>query len=92
MTRYTDSKTMVGTPISVPTSTRMAFFDNLKVLMMIVVIVHHVGQAYGPIGAWWPVQEPTRAKILAPFNFMSCIMELINGFSVGNSFHRKIEL
>jgi glucan biosynthesis protein C len=65
--RNTDSRTMAGTPISVPISTRMAFFDNLKVLMMIVVIVHHVGQAYGPIGAWWPVQEPTRAKILAPF-------------------------
>jgi glucan biosynthesis protein C len=45
----------------------MAFFDNLKVLMMIVVIVHHVSQAYGPIGAWWTVMEATRAEILGPF-------------------------
>jgi glucan biosynthesis protein C len=67
MISKTDNRIMAGTAISVPTSTRMAFFDNLKVLMMIMVIVHHVGQAYGPIGAWWPVQEPTRAEVLGPF-------------------------
>ncbi len=49
------------------TSNRMAYFDNLRVLLIAMVIVHHAGQAYGPIGAWWPVQEPTRAEILAPF-------------------------
>jgi glucan biosynthesis protein C len=62
-----DKKILLKPIISTPTSTRMLFFDNLKVLMMIIVIAHHVGQAYGPIGAWWPVQELTRAKILEPF-------------------------
>jgi len=62
-----NNKIMASTTISAPISTRMAFFDNLKVLMMVMVIVHHVGQAYGPIGAWWPIQEPTRAEILEPF-------------------------
>ena len=62
-----NNKIMASTTISTPISTRMAFFDNLKVLMMVMVIVHHVGQAYGPIGAWWPIQEPTRAEVLEPF-------------------------
>jgi glucan biosynthesis protein C len=34
---------------------------------MVVVIAHHVAQAYGPTGAWWPVQEPARTMILDPF-------------------------
>ena len=49
------------------TSNRLAFFDNLRVVLMVAVIAHHVGQAYGPTGGWWPVQEPTRAAILGPF-------------------------
>jgi len=53
--------------VGVSLPTRMAFFDNLKVLMMIMVIVHHVGQAYGPICSWWPVMEPEGAEILGPF-------------------------
>lgn len=94
MTRSTDSKTMAGTPISVPISTRMAFFDNLRVLMMIMVIVHHVGQAYGPIGAWWPVQEPTRAKILAPFlmvnrSFGMSLFFMIAGYFTARSCDRS---
>jgi len=62
-----NNKIMASTTINAPISTRMAFFDNLKVLMMAMVIVHHVGQAYGPMGAWWPIQELTRAEILEPF-------------------------
>jgi len=46
---------------------RLAFFDNLRVVLITVVIAHHVGQAYGPTGGWWPVQEPTQAAILGPF-------------------------
>ena len=49
------------------TSARMPFIDNLKILMMAMVIAHHVGQAYGPTGGWWPVKEPATAVILGPF-------------------------
>jgi fucose 4-O-acetylase-like acetyltransferase len=49
------------------TSNRLAFLDNMKVIMMSVVIMHHVAQAYGPTGGWWPIQEPTRAAVLGPF-------------------------
>ena len=45
MISKTDKRIMARTATGVSTFTRMAFFDNLKVLMMIVVIVHHVSQA-----------------------------------------------
>jgi glucans biosynthesis protein C len=48
-------------------SHRLAFFDNLRVALIAAVIAHHVGQAYGPTGGWWPIQEPTTAEILGPF-------------------------
>ena len=60
-----------STAISKPATTRMVFFDNLKIIMIVIVIAHHAGQAYGPIGAWWPIQEVSRAKILAPFFFVN---------------------
>lgn len=48
-------------------SRRQVFFDNLRVALVAAVIAHHVGQAYGPTGGWWPVQEPITADILGPF-------------------------
>jgi glucan biosynthesis protein C len=67
MTTITANEIRAGTAISAPAAKRLPFFDNLKVLMMVMVIVHHVGQAYGPTGGWWPVQEQTRTEILGPF-------------------------
>jgi peptidoglycan/LPS O-acetylase OafA/YrhL len=52
---------------SVTTSQRLFFFDNLRVFAMAMVIAHHVGQAYGPTGGWWPIQEPARAEVLGAF-------------------------
>jgi len=48
-------------------SQRLYFFDNLRVLAMAMVIAHHAAQPYGPTGGWWPIQEPVRAAVLAPF-------------------------
>jgi peptidoglycan/LPS O-acetylase OafA/YrhL len=56
-----------ATEAHVSTSRRLYFFDNLRVFAMAVVIAHHAGQAYGPTGGWWPIQEPARAAVLAPF-------------------------
>ena len=40
---------------------RLYCIDNLRVALTILLIAHHVGQAYGPTGGWWPVQEAVRA-------------------------------
>jgi glucan biosynthesis protein C len=49
------------------TTKRLYYLDNLRVALMAMVIAHHVGQAYGPTGGWWPIQEATRAPVLGPF-------------------------
>ena len=34
---------------------RLYYLDNLRVAVIILVIAHHVGQAYGPTGGWWVI-------------------------------------
>ena len=94
MVSKTYNKIMAWTPASVQTSTRMVFFDNLKVLMMIMVIIHHVGQAYGASVGWWPVQEATRTRILNPFlmvnrSFGMSLFFMIAGYFTARSCERK---
>jgi glucan biosynthesis protein C len=94
MISKTYNKIMAWTPASVQTSTRMFFFDNLKVLMMVMVIVHHVAQAYGVSVGWWPVQEPTRARVLDPFlmvnrSFGMSLFFMIAGYFTARSCERK---
>jgi glucan biosynthesis protein C len=76
------------------TSNRMAFFDNLRIILMVAVIAHHVGQAYGPTGGWWPVQEPVRAGILDPFfmvnrSFGMSLFFMIAGYFTALSYERS---
>ena len=71
----------------------LAFFDNLKVLLISAVIVHHAGQAYGPTGGWWPIQEQAHAEILGPFfmvnrSFGMSLFFLIAGYFAALSCHR----
>lgn len=64
---------------------RLLFFDNLRVALTVLVILHHVGQAYGPTGGAWPFQEPTRAAILGPFfvvnrSFFMSLFFMVSGY------------
>jgi len=64
---------------------RLYYLDNLKIALTILVIAHHVGQAYGPTGGAWPIQEATRAAILGPFftvnrSFFMSLFFLISGY------------
>jgi glucan biosynthesis protein C len=79
---------------AVVTSTRLVFLDNLKVLMMIMVIVHHVGQAYGAAVGWWPIQEANRTRILNPFlmvnrSFGMSLFFMIAGYFTASTCDRK---
>lgn len=67
------------------TTNRLYFLDNLRVFLIILVIAHHVGQAYGPTGGWWPIQEAARTPLLGPFfvvnrSFMMSLFFLIAGY------------
>jgi glucan biosynthesis protein C len=64
---------------------RLYFLDNLRIALTVLVIAHHVGQAYGPTGGSWPIQEPARAAVLGPFftvnrSFFMSLFFLISGY------------
>ena len=64
---------------------RLFYVDNLRVALTILVIAHHVGQAYGPTGGYWPVQEAARAALLGPFftvnrSFFMSLFFMISGY------------
>jgi peptidoglycan/LPS O-acetylase OafA/YrhL len=72
---------------------RLYFLDNLRIALTILVIAHHVGQAYGPTGGAWPIQEATRAGILGPFftvnrSFFMSLFFLISGYLMVMSYDR----
>ena len=48
-------------------SSRLGYVDDLRVWLTALVILHHVGQPYGPTGGIWPVNNPERAPILGAF-------------------------
>jgi len=73
---------------------RLYFLDNLRVALTILVIAHHVGQAYGPTGGSWPIQEPARAAVLGPFftvnrSFFMSLFFLISGYLMVMSYDRS---
>ena len=46
---------------------RLYYLDNVKVLLTILVIVHHVGQAYGPTGGYWDFKSAYHLPLLGTF-------------------------
>jgi peptidoglycan/LPS O-acetylase OafA/YrhL len=76
------------------TTARLYYLDNLRVVLTILVIAHHVGQAYGPTGGWWPVQEEARAAILGPFftvnrSFFMSLFFMISGCLMVGAYERS---
>jgi fucose 4-O-acetylase-like acetyltransferase len=66
----------------------------LRIGLTVLVIAHHVGQAYGPTGGYWPVQEATRAAVLGPFftvnrSFFMSLFFLISGYLMVASYDRS---
>jgi glucans biosynthesis protein C len=45
---------------------RLYFIDNLKIALIMLVVVHHAGQAYGP-GGWWYFREGETINWLGRF-------------------------
>lgn len=78
-----------------PQSDRLLFIDNLRILLCILVIAHHAGQAYGP-GGWWYFTEPKddRARVLGLFfvinrSFFMSLFFMVSGYFMPASFDRK---
>jgi len=73
--------------------TRLYYIDHLRVFLTILVIAHHVGQAYGPTGGAWPVQEPARAALLGAFftvnrSFLMSLFFMVSGYFMVGAYER----
>lgn len=51
-----------------PTSTRLAFIDNLRVALTVLVVAHHVALPFGNLGIWPNWQEPSDALAALPLD------------------------
>ena len=76
------------------TGNRLVFVDVLRVALILLVIAHHAGQAYGPTGGEWPVDDPANSAWLGPFfavnaAFFMGLLFLLAGYFVPRSFDRK---
>jgi len=86
------------TTTDIPSATKITshfyFLDNLRVVLIMLVIAHHVGQAYGPTGGWWPIQETERSAVLGPFftvnrSFFMSLFFMISGYFTVMSVDKK---
>lgn len=75
---------------------RLYFLDNLKTFLTMLVIIHHVGQAYGPTGGFWQYKSSLHENIpwLGCFfainaSFFMGLFFMISGYFVPYSYDRK---
>ena len=75
-------------------TTRLAFIDNLRVFLTMLVVAHHAAQPYGPTGGAWPIFNPERAAILGPFfavnaAFFMGLFFFISGYLLPAAYDRR---
>jgi glucan biosynthesis protein C len=72
---------------------RLHFIDRVRVVLTILVIAHHAGQAYGPTGGSWPITNMETSRLLSPFfavnaMFFMGMFFLISGYFVPMAYDR----
>ena len=76
------------------TTGRLDFVDVLRVFLIILVVAHHAGQAYGPTGGSWPVFDPANSELLLPFfavnaAFFMGLLFFLAGYFVPGAYDRR---
>jgi glucan biosynthesis protein C len=93
----TQAVTEAQTTIKQTAGTRLYFIDNLRILLAVLVVMHHAGQPYGPGGAWWIPSEATQpidTLVLGSFfavnmSFFMGLFFMISAYFVPGSYERK---
>jgi glucans biosynthesis protein C len=72
---------------------RLAYLDTLKVLLTVLVIIHHAGQPYGP-GGWWYYAGSARSPWLGILFYINetsfmCLFFFISAYFMPGSYDRK---
>lgn len=75
-------------------SQRLVFVDVLRVAVIVMVIVHHAAQAYGPTGGNWPVSDEANSPWFLPFYTVNAaigmgLLFLLAGYFVPGAYDRK---
>lgn len=78
------------------TTDRLFYLDNLKILLISLVILHHVGQGYGPSGGWWfyMSSQPDKLEWMSRFfavnaSFFMGMFFMISGYFFASSYDKK---
>jgi glucans biosynthesis protein C len=87
---------VLNKPVTVKKDNRIYYLDNLKIFITFLVIVHHVGQAYGPTGGFWQYKSSLNEIIpwLGRFfgvnaAFFMGLFFMISGYFFPASYDRK---
>lgn len=82
-------------PSSSSADTRLRYLDTLRAAVIAIVVVHHAGLPYGPVGQnAWPVSDAAQAAALGTFfgvnaSFGMALLFLISGLVLADSFDRR---
>ena len=73
---------------------RLYFIDNVRVWIIMLVVAHHAGQAFGPTGGDWFIFNEEKVRILGTFfhvnaSFFMGLLFLISGYFSAYSYDRK---
>jgi hypothetical protein len=76
---------------------KIFYIDNLKVLMTVLVVLHHAFITYGASGGWYYIEKTTRMAALAPMTMFVSINQsffmgfffFLSAFFIASSYDRK---
>ncbi len=75
---------------------KLVYLDNLKVVLTVVVIFHHVGQAYAATGGFWPYMVPPEQGIGwvgrtfgINSGYLMALFFLMSGYFLPSSWERR---
>ncbi|MBI5520095.1 MAG: acyltransferase family protein [Desulfovibrio sp.] len=79
--------------MSAPAKPRLAYIDNVRIFLSMLVVAHHAGQPYGHDG-WWLYQSPLKSQWIGLFfsvneAFFMGLFFLIAGYFQPGSVDRK---
>ncbi|MGW0762923.1 acyltransferase family protein [Streptomyces sp. NPDC002814] len=77
----------------VPVGHRLAWLDNLRIALTVLVVVHHAAQPYGPAD-WWYVEGQPRSGALATLSavdgaFFMSLFFFVSAIFVPGSYERR---
>src|SRR5690349_9714907 len=49
----------LAAPVAAAAAVRLVFADNLRVLLTVLVVIHHLAVTYGAFAAWYYIDIPT---------------------------------